>query len=107
MRYALLLCAIALHAQTTLELAKPVEDHLKFWQDVAHEGTPLSEPVEKEPNYLLVTFLWRETFETYNVLVGWFPYAAEHPDDFQMARLAGTDLWHKTVKIRKGARFTY
>jgi Domain of unknown function (DUF3327) len=79
----------------------------KFWDDVAREGTPLAEPAEKEPNYLLVTFVWRETFETNNVLVGWFPYAAKHPDDFQMTRLAGTDLWHKTIKIRKGARFAY
>src|SRR5216684_2013102 len=29
MRYALVLCGIALHAQTTLEPAKPVEDYLK------------------------------------------------------------------------------
>ena len=79
----------------------------KFWEDVRREGTPLAEPITDQPNYLLVTFLWRETFETHNVLVVWMPYAGNHPDDYAMTRLAGTDLWYKTLRVRKGARFIY
>jgi enterochelin esterase family protein len=55
----------------------------------------------------LVTFLWRASFETWNVLVVWTPYSAQQPDDYKMARLADTNLWYKTLRMPKGARFLY
>ena len=42
----------------------------QFWREVAGKG-PLLESVEGNDQDLLVTFLWRETFETHNVLAGW------------------------------------
>jgi len=78
-----------------------------FWREVESRGTPLAEPISGDEKNLLVTFLWRATFETYNVLVLWSPYAAEHPDDFAMRRLLDTDVWYKTLRFPKGARFLY
>lgn len=79
----------------------------QFWLEIKRQGTPLSETLEGDDRHSLVTFLWRATFETYNVLVWWAPYSQEHPDDYQMKRLPDTDLWYKTLRFPKGARFLY
>jgi hypothetical protein len=78
-----------------------------FWQEVEKQGTPLIEPLKDNTTDNLVTFLWRATTETHNVFIIWFPYAAAKPDDYTMVRLANTDVWYRTVKIRRGARFAY
>lgn len=79
----------------------------QFWRDIKRNGTPLVEPLEGDDKNLLVTFFWRAKFETYNVLVWWTPYTPEHPEDYQMTRLPETDLWYKTLRLPKGARFLY
>jgi enterochelin esterase-like enzyme len=78
-----------------------------FWREVENRGTPLAEPIAGDESNLLVTFLWRATFEVHNVLVLWAPHAIEHPDDFAMRRLLDTDVWYKTLRVPKGARFLY
>lgn len=78
-----------------------------FWNQVKREGTPLVEPLPEDPGHLLVTFLWRATFDTRTVLVLWNPYATEHPEDFAMSRLGNTDVWYKTIRFPKGSRFVY
>jgi enterochelin esterase-like enzyme len=78
-----------------------------FWRQVSAEGTPLAESIPGDDDYLFVTFLWRAVFDTYNVVVAWAPYFERQPAEYQMSRLADTDLWYKTLRIRKGARFTY
>lgn len=77
-----------------------------FWDYVHKNGAPIIEPMEKSTDHL-VTFLWQGTPETRNVLIGWFPFAAAKPEDYQMMRLAKTDVWYRTLKIRSGARFAY
>jgi enterochelin esterase family protein len=77
----------------------------QFWQEVAGTG-PLVEPVQDDGQDLLVTFLWRATFETHNVLVGW-PMAAWREDDYYMSHLQNTDVWYKTIQVRRGSRFSY
>lgn len=79
-----------------------------FWKQVAQEGTPLVEPFGTDGKYQLVTFLWRATFDTRNVLVsGSFDVPEQNRLDFVMHRLADTDVWHLTLKLPKGARFSY
>jgi enterochelin esterase family protein len=78
-----------------------------FWNEIRTQGTPLVEPVENNDKDMLVTFLWRAGGDTRNVFILWFPYAAAKPGDYQMIRLAGTDVWYRTLKIRRGARFAY
>src|SRR5262249_44459338 len=74
---------------------------------VEREGTPLAEPMEGDDKDMLVTFLWRATRETRNVLVVWFPFAASRPSDYTMTNIYGSDVWYRTVKVRRGARFAY
>jgi len=78
-----------------------------FWSEIEKQGAPLVEPIEGNTSDNLVTFLWRATQETHNVLIMWFPYAAAKPEDFEMVRLGATDVWYRSVKIRRGARFAY
>jgi enterochelin esterase family protein len=77
----------------------------QFWRDVTGHG-PLVESAQGNEQDLLVTFLWRETFETHNVLVGW-PMAVFRAQDYYMSRLANTDVWYKTIQVRRGSRFSY
>jgi len=78
-----------------------------FWEEVQREGAPLIEPLVGDETTMLVTFLWQGTPDTQNVLVAWFPYAAEGTDDYHMTRLGETDIWYKTLKIDKRKRFMY
>jgi len=79
----------------------------QFWKDIKRNGTPLVEPGDGDDKNVLVTFLWRAKFETHNVLIWWTPYSPEHPEDYQMSHLPDTDLWYKTLRLPKGARFLY
>jgi enterochelin esterase-like enzyme len=78
-----------------------------FWQEVEKQGAPLIEPNKDDTANNLVTFLWRASSETRNVLILFYPYAFARPDDYKMTHLASTDVWYRTVKIRRGARFAY
>jgi enterochelin esterase family protein len=79
-----------------------------FWKKVAEEGTPLVEPFGSDGKYQLVTFLWRATLDTRNVLVlGSFEVPWHTQLDYVMHRLADTDVWYLTLKLPKGARFEY
>src|ERR1700693_781563 len=74
-----------------------------FWQRVTMSGTPLVEPFQEDNRYQLVTFLWRGSAETRNVLVsGSFTKPAT--TDYLMNQLARTDVWYLTVKLPRGAR---
>lgn len=77
----------------------------KFWSEVTLCGTPLFEPYDT--NYSLVTFLWRETYKIFNVLVIWSPYSTVQPEDYKMHKLPDTDVWYKTLRVPKHARFLY
>lgn len=86
-------------------------DHVStdaFWKQVAQEGTPLVEPFGTDGVYQLVTFLWRATHETRNVLVlGSLSVPGIARMDYAMHRMSDTDLWYWTVKLPRGARFSY
>ena len=71
-----------------------------FWQEVANRGT-LLEDIAGNDRDTDVTFLWRETYDTRNVLLMGAPYA-----DY-MSHLSGTDVWYKTVRLRRGTRLSY
>jgi enterochelin esterase-like enzyme len=76
-----------------------------FWKEVAAEGTPLVEPLND--NYRLVTFLWRAQHDTRSVLVtGQIRVPGPTPNNL-MHRIGDSDVWYLTLKLPKGARFTY
>ncbi|HEX6597741.1 MAG TPA: alpha/beta hydrolase-fold protein [Gemmatimonadaceae bacterium] len=75
-----------------------------FWNEVAAQGTPLVEPFDA--TYDLVTFLWRARSDTRNVfLVGSMPTPQGFGDELH--RLGSSDVWYLTLKVAKGARFSY
>ena len=78
----------------------------KFWQEAAAQGAPIIEPIQGDDANLLVTFLWRAREETRNVLV-FAGLAGGTLAKNQMSRLMDTDLWYKTYRVPRDARFTY
>jgi len=53
-----------------------------FWQQVHEQGTPLIEPLPNDDRHVLVTFLWRGSAETRNVVVSGGVADYEVVDDF-------------------------
>jgi enterochelin esterase-like enzyme len=51
--------------------------------------------------------VWKGTPYTRSVLVLWLPYVGVAPDEFLMARLGETDVWHKTIKVNRRMRLAY
>src|SRR5215204_3330079 len=78
-----------------------------FWQEIAKKGAPLVEPISDENEYVWLTFLWRVKGDTKNVVI-WSDLGDwGNLDSLQMIRLSGTDVWYKTYRVRKDARFAY
>jgi enterochelin esterase family protein len=77
-----------------------------FWQGVKASGAPLVEPMPADPQYSLVTFLWRDDAGTRNVVVV-SPLALANLQQAQMIQLPGTDVWYLTYRMRNDARMAY
>jgi enterochelin esterase-like enzyme len=73
-----------------------------FWKEITETGAPIIEPVAGSDRDMLVTMLWRAGEETTNVFVFRLGDVSK-----PMARLLDTDLWYKTFRLQKGARFVY
>ena len=73
-----------------------------FWTEITERGAPIIESAAGNKSDVLVTILWRAKEETRNVFVFQLPGI-----DKPMARLRDTDLWYKTFRLKKGARFVY
>jgi enterochelin esterase family protein len=78
-----------------------------FWEEVKKAGAPLVEPIAGDRENMAVTFVWKGTPYTHNVLVLWLPYVGVAPDEFLMTRLAETDVWYKTIKVDRKMRLAY
>lgn len=82
-----------------------------FREEVQKQGTPLIEPIPEDQTHVWVTFLWFAKEPVRNVVVfsGLTNYAYTRAvlPDIQMERLDRTDVWFKTFKVRKDARFAY
>jgi enterochelin esterase family protein len=74
----------------------------KFWKEIASRGAPIIEGAPGSKREVLVTVLWRAREETRNVFV--FRLMDVNKP---MTRLLDTDLWYKTFRLQKGARFIY
>ena len=73
-----------------------------FWQEIEERGAPLIEPAAGSGSDVLVTMLWRAREETKTVFVFRLGDVSK-----PMTRLLDTDLWYKTFRLQKGARFIY
>jgi hypothetical protein len=73
-----------------------------FWIEITESGAPIIERVRGNDREVLVTMLWRAKEETRNIFVFRLGDVSK-----PMTRLLDTDLWYKTFRLQKGARFTY
>jgi Domain of unknown function (DUF3327) len=78
-----------------------------FWRDILEGGAPLIEALAGDERHALVTFVWREEGETHHVTIWGGPAGLEHPQDHQMTRLPGTDIWYKTYRLQTDLRAVY
>ena len=76
-----------------------------FWKEIAARGTPLVEQLSA--NYWLVTFLWRAQHDTRSVMVTGSFNGPGPTGNNLMHQIAHSDVWYLTLKLPKGARFTY
>lgn len=110
--------------QLEKDVAARVPDALaRFWKEIAARGGPIVEPfprpsiagpgagvpgaagVAPPDEEVLVTFLWRQIYDTYAVEVIRPPYG---PVNYRlMTHLPGTDVWYKTMKVHRTSRFMY
>lgn len=79
----------------------------RFWQEVTDRGTPLVEPIEGSKEHAWVTFLFRGSEDTQNVVIFVDRGLWRDIPSNRMERLAQTDVWYRTYRFRKDARFTY
>ena len=77
----------------------------EFWLEVARAGSPLVEPLQGGGRDLLVTFLWRE--ESPRKYVAVFPFARANPLPHLFERVEGTDVWFRSYRLGRDARFEY
>ncbi|MCH2367998.1 MAG: alpha/beta hydrolase-fold protein [Planctomycetes bacterium] len=87
-----------------LAAGKP-ESLAAFWKGIETGGGPLVEAVEGKDNLALVTTLWRARGGELRVrLEGGKPGRQGFKS---LRRLAETDLWYRSERLSKKARFTY
>ena len=79
---------------------------LEFWRKIEQSGSPMIEPMAGAEESLLATFVWKGS-ETKNVLLLWPRLSLARPDDYFFSRVPGTDLWFKSLKVRRGTRLYY
>ncbi len=81
-----------------------------FWREVAGSGTPLFEPLPAEDplarSHVLLTFLYRAADAGHVVVISDLGQLAQ-PDTMLMSRLPGSDLWHKSYRVRRDACGSY
>jgi enterochelin esterase family protein len=83
-------------------------DETAFWAEAAAHGTPLVEPRDGEPDHRTVTFLWRGDAATREVVL--LANKLTDPsvwDASTLERLPGTDVWHRSFRLRADWRATY
>jgi enterochelin esterase family protein len=82
----------------------------RFWAAVRASDAPLVEPAPGSQQSSLVTFVYRGTSATRNVVVVdgvAVAVGGVDPRNSQMTQLAGTDVWYRTYQVRNDARFVY
>jgi enterochelin esterase-like enzyme len=79
-----------------------------FWRGVEAMGTPLIEEIRGDPQHRVVTFLWRDDCETESVLISANKFTDPGVlEQSLMRRLDGTDVWHRSYRVRSDWRASY
>jgi enterochelin esterase-like enzyme len=82
----------------------------QFWSEVRAHSAPLVEPIPGDKQHSLVTFVWRGTERTHNVVIVdgvAIAVGGLEPVNSEMVHLLKTDVWYRTYAVRNDARFAY
>jgi len=77
-----------------------------FWSELKKSGTPIVEEISEARDTVLVTFLYKGTEDTKNVVV-LSDLSRFNCKTSQMEQILGTNIWYKTYEIRNDVRFLY
>ena len=77
-----------------------------FWQEVEVQGAPLMEKLEEQPEYYLVTFLYREKAETDELLLNCGALGAV-PTRGIFKQIPDTDIYYKSIFFLNQTRTQY
>lgn len=78
-----------------------------FWHRLTREGTPLLEELEGDREHVLLTLVWRAEQPVRNVVVVPGLECIWDAETNRLERVPGTNLWHRTWKVRRDLRTTY
>ena len=76
----------------------------RFW---AQASVPLFEPIEDQPEFDWITFVWRGDSNTRRVSIGVGDIPTINPSKWQFQQLGSSNLWFKTDRVPSDVRFTY
>lgn len=82
---------------------KAVEE---FWDEVRENGSPIIEKIEGDDKNYLVTVVWKECEPVDRMAVFGEMFGMDS-ENTQLEKLEGTDLWHRTWKVRGDAQSLY
>ncbi|HEX8459681.1 MAG TPA: alpha/beta hydrolase-fold protein [Pyrinomonadaceae bacterium] len=75
-----------------------------FWSEI-QGNAPLKESIPGDRKFMLVSFVWRGDATTKSVAMRGGPPTSLV--ELPLSRLAGSDLWYRTVPLPRDASFTY
>lgn len=78
-----------------------------FWGRLTREGTPLLEEVEGDREHVLLSLAWRAEAPVRDVVVVPGLESIWNPERNRLERMPGTNLWHRTWRVRRDLRTTY
>ncbi|WP_202637953.1 enterochelin esterase [Bailinhaonella thermotolerans] len=85
-------------------LGSPAE----LWREAAGAGTPLIEEIPGDPAHRIVTFLWRDPDPAADVVLVVNKITdAGALDAARMEHVPGTDVWHRSYRLRADWHGTY
>jgi enterochelin esterase-like enzyme len=93
----------ALEKDVSLHVTGAVEN---FWSEVQQQGTPIVESINDDNLNVLVTYLWRGRSDDGRVVVLGDGTPGD-PTNNQLALIPGTNVWYRSYRYRKDARFNY
>lgn len=73
-----------------------------FWAATSGEE-PLIEPIDGQPDFRWITFLWRGDSATRDVSVGLGDIPTPDPSKWRFRRFGDTDVWFKTDRVPRRA----
>lgn len=79
----------------------------EFWNRVKQINTPIVEPVENNPSFSRVTFLYQGNSETKNVVLGTYGLCSYDPKYDQLNHIYDTDIFYKTYVFPSNLKTIY